>query len=309
MNQRLWKAFSIGLAGLALLAGLACTRKEEGVPPVPQATAAPAAPSPARDEAKSRTAVTGGSDKPGEAAASPAVQRLIIRNAELYLKVDRVRPAAEAIQAKAKELGGFVVQASTSGDGTSVQGNGTVRVPAEKFDEAVKDFKGLAEKVLTERVTGEDVTDQYVDLDSQLKNLEAARARIVELFQKATHAGEALEVNRALTEVQGQIEQISGRMKYLRQSAALSSIAVTLTQESAVPMVEEGGWKPLRVAKMALHALLSFGIFLGNLAVVLVVFSPVWGTIWWLLRGWKRRRAARKAAKAAQAAASKGGGP
>ena len=184
-----------------------------------------------------------------------------------------------------------------------------MRVPAEKFDEAVKDFKGLAEKVLTERVTGEDVTDQYVDLDSQLKNLEAARARIVELFQKATHAGEALEVNRALTEVQGQIEQISGRMKYLRQSAALSSIAVTLTQESAVPMVEEGGWKPLRVAKMALHALLSFGIFLGNLAVVLVVFSPVWGTIWWLLRGWKRRRAARKAAKAAQAAASKGGGP
>jgi hypothetical protein len=305
MSQRLWRTFSIGLAGLALLAVVACTRKEEGVPPVPQVATAPAAPSPARDETRAKNAVGGTSDKQGEAATTSAVQRLIIRNAELLLKVDRVRPAAEAIQAKAKELGGFVVQASTSGDGNSVQGNVTVRVPAEKFDEAVKDFKGLAETVLTERVTGEDVTDQYVDLEAQLRNLEASRARIVELLQKATHAGEALEVNRALTEVQGQIEQISGRMKYLRQSASLSSIAVTLTQESAVPVVEEGGWKPLRVARMALRALLGFGIFLGNLAIVLAVFSPVWGVLWWLLRVWKRRRAARKAAKALQAPASK----
>jgi hypothetical protein len=305
MSQRLWMWISIGLMGVALVAGLACTSKEEGVPPIPQASSAPGAPTPARDEARAKTVVTGGSDKPGESAATPAVQRLIIRNAELFLKVDRVRPAAEAIQAKAKELGGFVVQASTSEDGTSVHGNVTVRVPAEKFDEAVKDFKVVAEKVLSERVTGEDVTDQYVDLDAQLRNLEASRARIVELLQKATHAGEALEVNRALTEVQGQIEQISGRMKYLRQSASLSSIAVTLTQESTVPVVEEDGWKPLRVARMALRALLGFGIFLGNLAIVLAVFSPVWGLIWWLLRGWKRRRAARKAAKAAQAATSK----
>jgi hypothetical protein len=196
-------------------------------------------------------------------------------------------------------MGGFVVQSAISGEGVSVQGSVTVRVPAEKFDEAIKGFKDLAEKVISERVTGEDVTDQYVDLESQLKNLEAARARIVELLQKATHAGEALEVNRALTEVQGQIEQISGRMKYLRQSAALSSIAVTLTQASDVPVVEEGGFKPLRIARLALRALVGFGLFLAGILIVVVVWSPVWLLVWWLLRAWKRRRAARKAARAA----------
>jgi len=140
MNQRLVEGVSIGIGGLALLAGLACTRKEEGCHPSPS-TAAPAAPSPARDEAKSRTAVTGGSDTPGKAAASPAVQRLIIRNAELYLKVDRVRPAAEAIQAQSKELGGFRGPSVHLGrrDLRPGQRHGGVR--PKNSDEAVKDFR------------------------------------------------------------------------------------------------------------------------------------------------------------------------
>jgi hypothetical protein len=150
------------------------------------------------------------------------------------------------------------------------------------------------------------VTEEYVDLDAQLRNLEATRNRLLGFLEKAVKVEDALEVNRALTDIQGQIERIQGRMKYLKQSAALSTVTVTFYPESKTPVVEEGAWRPAEVARRALRALLGFFKFLANLAIVLAIFAPVWLPLYLLLRWWRKRRRAQKAAVAAAKRAAGG---
>ena len=85
--------------------------------------------------------------------------------------------------------------------------------------------------VLDESATGEDVTDQYVDLQSQLTNLEATRARIQEFLKDAKTVDEALRVNQELANIEAQIEQIKGRMNYLNDRSAYSTITVNFEPE------------------------------------------------------------------------------
>ncbi|HWQ12771.1 MAG TPA: DUF4349 domain-containing protein, partial [Roseiflexaceae bacterium] len=206
----------------------------------------------------------------------PASQRLVIRNASLSLQVENVREAEASVRAKAAELGGYVVSSQTNGEGDYMTAVVVFRVPAAQFDAALSGVQGLAKKVLSRNVSGEDVTEEYVDLESRLRTLEATRDRLLDLLAKAQTVEDALSVNSALTDVQGQVEQIKGRMQYLRQSAALSTISVELHPVPVTPIVVEDAWQPLQVARGALRDLLEFGQGLVNLAIVLLIWTPVW---------------------------------
>jgi hypothetical protein len=284
-----WKrplACALVLLLLAALAG--CFAKE----------AAPPSPGRQQEAASGTTSAKDEADKPGDATAGapggPAIQRLIVRTAEFRVLVERVEGVEPKLQKRVEELGGFIVKAEKSGTGDSATLSFTFRVPADKFDAALSSVEALAKRVDFRRVGGEDVTEEYVDLEAQLRNLEATRSRLLGFLEKAVKVEDALEVNRALTDIQGQIERIQGRMKYLKQSAALSTVSVSFYPESKTPVVEEGGWRPGEVARRALRALLGFFKFLVNLAIVLAVFSPVWLPLYLLLRSWRRRRRERK---------------
>jgi hypothetical protein len=253
-------------------------------------------------------AAKGTSDKPGTGAlaGAPAIERLIVKTAEFRILVETVEGVEPKLQRKVEELGGFIVRAEKTGSGDEASLSFTFRVPAEKFDEAVAAVEALAKRVDYRKIGGEDVTEEYVDLDAQLRNLEATRNRLLGFLEKAVKVEDALEVNRALTDIQGQIERIQGRMKYLKQSAALSTVTVTFYPESKTPVVEEGAWRPAEVARRALRALLGFFKFLANLAIVLAIFAPVWLPLYLLLRWWRKRRRARKAAVAAAKQAAGG---
>ncbi len=106
-----------------------------------------------------------------------------------------------------------------------------IRVPAEKLDEALETIKADAIEVQSENQSGQDVTSQYVDLESQLKNLEAAEEQLMEIMQKAEKTEDVLNVFNQLTSIRGQIESIKGQMKYFEESAALSAITVRLVAE------------------------------------------------------------------------------
>jgi hypothetical protein len=152
--------------------------------------------------------------------------------------------------------------------------------------------------VLSRGVSGDDVTEEFVDLSSRLRNLEATRDRLLELLARADQVEDALQVNQALSDVQGQIEQIQGRMKYLRESAAFSTISAELRPLPATPsIIDEDSWQPLLVAREALSGLVSFGQALASLAIVLLVWSPVWLALLlagrWGLRQMRTRRSSR----------------
>ena len=169
----------------------------------------------------------------------------------------------------------------------------TFRVPSNRFEDALNGVQGMAKKVLSRSLGGEDVTAEYVDLESRMRNLEATRDRLLTLLQKADKVEDALAVNQALTDVQGQIEQAKGRMEYLQKSSALSTISVSLRPVPQTPIISEDGWEPLRVARQALRGLIEFGQGLVELAIILLVWAPVWLPIILLLR-WGWRRMARK---------------
>lgn len=225
-----------------------------------------------------------------------AQQRLIIKNANVELEVESVRDAEAAVRAKVEQMGGYVVQGTTQGTDQYMRSIITFRVPAERFEETLAGVQGLAKRVLARTISGDDVTEEFVDLESRMRNLEATRTRLLDLLEKATRVEDALNVNNALTQVQGEIEQIKGRMQYLQQSAALSTITLTLVPVPVTPIVEEGGWQPETVARRALRGLLEFGQGLAELAIVLVIWSPVWLVLFFVGR-WIWRKLARMASK------------
>lgn len=258
----------------------------------PMATAAPAALERSEDMAG------------GEASANseqlPA-QRLIIKNASVSLEVESVPQAEASIRAKAEQLGGFVVSVQTSGTEAYMTSTIVFRVPASRFEEALSGVEGLARKVLHRGVSGDDVTEEYVDLESRMRNLEATRDRLLDLLARADEVEDALAVNQALTDVQGQIEQIKGRMQYLSQSAAMSTITAELRPVPPVPtIIEEDSWQPIRVAREALRGLVEFGQGLANLAIVLLIWSPVWLVLFLFARWiWRKLAGGRKQPKPA----------
>jgi hypothetical protein len=147
----------------------------------------------------------------------------------------------------------------------------TLRVDAAKFDQALSELRRLAVEVRNESIRGEDVTAEFVDLEAQLRNLEAAEAQLQQILKQATKTEDVLNVYRELTAIRGQIEQIKGRMKYLSQSAALATISVNLIPDALAQPVDVGGWQPAGVAKNAVEALITSLQGLVSIAIWFVI--------------------------------------
>jgi hypothetical protein len=174
-----------------------------------------------------------------------------------------------------------------------------VRIPFKIFEAGIGSVKSLGE-VVSESIHGSDVTAEYVDLDSQIKNLRASEQQFLEIMKRAGSITEVLAVQNELTRVRGQIEGIQGRMKYLKESAEMSSLTVNLsTDPSALPIVENDSsqWKPVVVVKDALRNLLEVGKGLVNLLIWAVIFIPVWGgaiAIAWFVYKRMKKNSSRK---------------
>lgn len=148
----------------------------------------------------------------------------IIYNATLGLRVDRVR----VVQAKAKDVansfGGYI--------GDSSPGRMQVRVPANRFEEALNELASLG-SVTQRLVKAEEASERVVDLESRLKSLHALRDRLIEMVDKAENIKHALEVQKELAQVIDQIELINGRLRLIKQQIAYATIDLTISPTPA----------------------------------------------------------------------------
>ncbi|MFH1284465.1 MAG: DUF4349 domain-containing protein [Candidatus Peregrinibacteria bacterium] len=210
-----------------------------------------------------------------DGSAESVSERLIIKTGQVSMVVDDVRAAVKAVSDYAVSKGGFVVSSSISKEDIALYGEVTVRIPAEIFDEGIQEVKGMGE-VESEMTWGQDVTEEYVDLGARLENLRATESQFLEIMKKATDVEDILAVQRELTWVRQDIESIEGRMKYLSESADLSTLSVYLsTDPSVLPVVDqEETWKPFAVLKNALRSLLDFGKSLVNGLIWVVIYIP-----------------------------------
>lgn len=240
-----------------------------------------------------------------------ARERLVIRNADLSIVVKDPEASMTSISKLAEELGGFVVssnlyQTYTTSSIPVPEASIVIRVPAEKLNDALEKIKADAVEVQSENQSGQDVTSEYVDLESQLKNLEAAEKQLMEIMSKAEKTEDVLNVFNQLTSIRGQIESIKGQMKYFEESAALSAITVRLVAEETVQPIELLGWKPEGTLRDAVQNLIYFWQdFVDFLIWFAVNFLPKLLTIGivFVLPIWLIVRAVRKANRKRKAAA------
>ena len=160
--------------------------------------------------------------------------RLLIRTGEISVEVDSLEPAVERVQQIARTVSGFVANTSTQTTEARRSATIEIKVPATRFDQAVERLRSVG-KVEAVNVTVQDVGEEYVDVAARMANAQRLEARLLGLL--ATRAGrleDVLQVERELARVREEIERFAGRLQFLRQHAALSTLTVQLPAKSVI---------------------------------------------------------------------------
>lgn len=276
----------LGVLALAVL--LSCAKEEaafeESVARAPQAEPAPAA---------------GQAAAPGQGAPAsppPAQSRKLIRTVELELAVKDTGAAAGRVQEIVAAHGGFVESMNAQRAESLMYYEMTLRLPAERLDEALAAIKGLAVRIDREQLATEDATSRYVDLQSNLRTLTATETELRELLAESRERGRKVEdvmaVYRELTGIRGQIEQIQGQLQSIDRLSALSTLRLQLRPDvAAAPIVRGDEWRPWETVRGSARALLKILQFLVNaLIIAVIVILPILLPVWLLLRFLRRRK-------------------
>ncbi len=172
---------------------------------------------------------------------SQQTQRLIIKTGSMNVEVDDIDIAVGNATSYVVGLGGYIQSQNVSGSGRFKSATLTLGVPVEQFENAMATFREYGE-VGSENATGQDVTEEYVDLNSRLTNLEATQTRLRELYEEARNVEETLEVDRELRRIEEEINVIQGRINYLADRAAFSTITLNFSFVGEPIVTEPESW-------------------------------------------------------------------
>jgi hypothetical protein len=177
---------------------------------------------------------------------SAAVARKIIRNATLTVETERPSEGMRKVASLAEARGGFVVtsetRTATAADSVTPYEVVTVdvRVPAAQFDAFVGEVRGTGSRVVGEKITGQDVTEEFIDLEARLRTQRALEAQFLEIMKQARAVSDALEVQSELANVRSEIERHEGRRRFLENQTSLSTVKVTL--QPPAPLINASGF-------------------------------------------------------------------
>lgn len=231
--------------------------------------------------------------------------RKIIRNGELTLELADPAAAQRKISTIAESFGGFVVTSESRQSASDVQKTRlsvdiVVRVPAARFGETLNQIRATGASVLQEKTTGQDVTEEFIDLAARIKTKKALEAQFMEIMKRATKISDALEVQSQIAEVRGEIERLEGRKRFLENQSALSTITVHLQTPAPLLASAPGGfWRSVSEAfgdglTGATEIILSvIRVVVVLIPIVLFIVLPVWLLWHFALRrlasGWFRK--------------------
>jgi hypothetical protein len=210
-------------------------------------------------------------DKAEETYAS---DRKIIRNAELNLEAESPEDAQRKITSIAELRDGFVVESqqssseikSTTRDIVTM----TVRVPSDNFNETLADIRNVSTRVVMETVKGQDVTEEFIDIEAQLKAKKALEQQFMEIMKRANSVVDALDVQSQLAGVRGEIERIEGRKRFLENQSAMSTIKIRL-QTAKVFAASSVGYGDRIAASFVAGADVAMSFILGLVTFVVAV--------------------------------------
>jgi hypothetical protein len=245
---------------------------------------APTLAQPARDSVASQAGGAGASKStpPGQAPPAPdalgdSLDRKIVQTASIQLQVKEVGASFEDVGRIATGAGGFVASSSFSYKGEQQFASMTIRVPSDQYQSVLGSLRSLGVKVDAEDSKAQDATEEYTDLTSRLRTLQATQDQLMTLLGKATSISDILTVHERLNDVTGQIEQVKGRMQLLDNLSDLATITVHLRPEAGAAKVSTDNGVDLgaKVSEAWDDSLDFLGGILGGVVTV-VVFA------WWV---------------------------
>ncbi|RST57430.1 DUF4349 domain-containing protein [Siminovitchia terrae] len=208
--------------------------------------------------------------------------RMIIHRANLEVRVKSLDKAQQNIEKKVKEYGGYIVESNEYRDENEMKsGNVIVRVPEKQFQAFLNDTEDEVAEVMGRNVSGQDVTEEYVDLESRLKSKRAVEERLLSFMKEAQKTEDLLKISSDLAKVQEEIEVLVGKVKYLENQTAFSTVEISMQESKVVvPGVGDGDLDTWEKTKKQLAVSLNFLLaaasgmvvfFVGNLPVILLL--------------------------------------
>jgi len=228
---------------------------------------------------------------PASGVVDSSVERKVIKNAGLDMVVKDTEKTIEKIKSITDENNGFVGSATVWEAGDEKRGNISIRVPSNIFDKALESIKELAVKVTREDINSRDVTEEFVDLEAQLKNYKAAEVQYLKVLNRAYTVEDILKVRKELDRVRGNIERMQGRINYLTRQISMSTISISLTSEAEVKVFGIV-WSPWSEVKAGVRDMLVGLIGLVNSLIafifklpLLILWLAIFAAVVW--SGWK----------------------
>jgi hypothetical protein len=145
-------------------------------------------------------------------------KRIVLFDASISLETDEPDSIHKKLIDLAKKYEGYVLVSGTI--------ETSIRVPANRLKDAIGDIEKLG-KVVNKNITGQDVTEEYRDLEIRLDNAQKARQRYLELLSKAENVEAALKVEKELERLNTEIDLLKGRLNRLTHLSQYATISVT----------------------------------------------------------------------------------
>ncbi|WP_404331336.1 DUF4349 domain-containing protein [Mesobacillus maritimus] len=234
----------------------------------------------------------------------PTSERMVIYNADIQLKVKNYEKTQKELERKATAYGGYLVESTTNRYGDEqLSGMMVFRIPQEHFSSFIQNAENAAAEVTNRHVTGQDITEEFVDLESRLRSKKAVETRLLSFLESAEKTEDLLKISSDLSKVQEEIEQLTGRMNYLQNQTSLSTVTITLEETNVlVPDIDNkelNTWQKVKKQLVVninwLLSVLSGTIVLiaGNLPIIIVMALVVGPTVY-VLKKRKNRHSEEK---------------
>ena len=235
--------------------------------------------------------------------STPATDQRIIKTGSVDMSSHDVNATATAVASLAEARGGFVQSSSTSDDTMGkTSAFITVRVPVDVFEKTVSDIKALGVHIYSESASGEDVTEQYTDVNARLTAAKAQEEQYLVILKDAKSVGDVLAVQEHLAQVRSDIESLQGQINYLANRTSLATINVTVSEEPTGAAASNDKFDLSRDANSAIAMVITLGqnilsalVWVAIIGAAVGIPAAIIALIIWLIA--RRRNATPKRRK------------
>lgn len=165
----------------------------------------------------------------------PVTDRKIIKDGNIRFETASVKETTELIRTTTVELGGYIGNENIYDYKDRIEYTVVVRVPENNFDKLVDKISASAEKIESKNINSLDVTEEFIDVEARVKTKKELEARYKDILKQASRVDEILNIEREIGKLRAEIESLEGRLNYLKNRVALSSLTITYFEKTSSP--------------------------------------------------------------------------